>query len=180
MPQLRKQTQAIESELQSLELAAVDEAKYLQLAESLTGFRNKLRSRAETLEVRARQQVLRLLLKEVLIGSDTITLRHSIPVPQYGPRSDGSPIPSRPFLAAHKPDYLLRKGSQSGARLPNIRLRRGDHQQPTNNSIVVIYTGSSALGPRQLVCHLIRPRDPRIRASRSLVSSLPTTISIDE
>src|SRR5256712_12017021 len=49
MPDLRKQAQAVESELRSLEMAAVDEAKYLQLAETLTGFRTKLRARAETL-----------------------------------------------------------------------------------------------------------------------------------
>ena len=41
MPALQKQTQAVESELQSLQMAAVDEAKYLQLAESLAGFRSK-------------------------------------------------------------------------------------------------------------------------------------------
>ena len=43
MPTLQKQTQALESELQSLKMAAMDEAKYLQLAESLAGFRRKLR-----------------------------------------------------------------------------------------------------------------------------------------
>jgi len=32
MPALQKQAQAVGSELQSLEMAAVDEAKYLQLA----------------------------------------------------------------------------------------------------------------------------------------------------
>jgi site-specific DNA recombinase len=86
MPALQKQAQAVGSELQSLEMAAVDEAKYLQLAESLGGFRTKLRVRAETLEVTVRQQILRLVVKEVLVGADTITLRHSIPIPQSGPR----------------------------------------------------------------------------------------------
>src|SRR5205807_1043846 len=38
MPALQKQAQAVGSELQSLEMAALDEAKYLQLAESLGGF----------------------------------------------------------------------------------------------------------------------------------------------
>ena len=61
MPSLQKQTQAVESELQSLKMAAVDEAKYLQLAESLAGFRSKLRVRAEALDIAARQQILRLL-----------------------------------------------------------------------------------------------------------------------
>src|SRR6266699_16731 len=116
MPQLRKQAQALESELKSLELAAVDDAKYLQLAESLAGFRTKLRARAETLEVRERQQVLRLVLKEVLVGYDTITLRHSIPVPQSGSAPNGSPAPtSGPSAAGPNPDYLLRKRSHQPA-----------------------------------------------------------------
>ena len=65
MPPLQKQTQAVESELQSLKMAAVDEAKYLQLAESLACFRSKLRVRAEALDIPVRQQILRLLVKEV-------------------------------------------------------------------------------------------------------------------
>ena len=111
MPELRKQAQAIESELQSLELAAVNEAKYLQLAESLAGFRSKLRARAETLEVRERQQILRLVTKEVLVGSDTITLRHSIPVPQSGPGSNDLLPASGVSREVSGPGYLLRKGS---------------------------------------------------------------------
>jgi site-specific DNA recombinase len=112
MPALQKQTRAVESELQSLKMAAGDEAKYLQLAESLAGFRSKLRARAETLDIAVRQQILRLLVKEVLVGSDTITLRHSIPIPQSGPRSYESPAPSS-GVTASKPnaDYLLRSGS---------------------------------------------------------------------
>ena len=62
-------------------MAAVDEAKYLQLAESLGGFRTKLRVRADTLDIAVRQHILRLVVKEVLVGADTITLRHSIPIP---------------------------------------------------------------------------------------------------
>src|SRR5438128_3222213 len=66
MPELNKKSQAVESELQSLETAAVDQVRYLQLAESLDGFRIKLHERAKTLGVCERQQILRLLVKEVL------------------------------------------------------------------------------------------------------------------
>ena len=112
MPALQKQTQAVELELQSLKMAAVDEAKYLQLAESLAGFRSKLRVRAEVLDIAVRQQILRLLVKEVLVGGDTITLRHSIPIPQSGPRSNGSPAPSSGDGGRSlNPGYLLRSGS---------------------------------------------------------------------
>ena len=112
MPPLQKQTQALESELQSLQMAAVDEAKYLQLAESLTGFRSKLRVRADVLDIAARQQILRLLVKEVLVGADTITLRHSIPIPQSGPGSTGSQGPPSGVTESRpNPGYLLRSGS---------------------------------------------------------------------
>jgi site-specific DNA recombinase len=121
MPDLRKQAQAIESELQSLEMAAVDQAQYLQLAETLAGFCGKLRRRADTLDVRERQQILRLLVKEVLVDTDTITLRHSIPVPQSGnagtPRSNSG----GPSGASPAPGYLLRTGSYlavAGQHLP--------------------------------------------------------------
>ena len=113
MPTLQKQTQAVESELQSLKMAAMDESKYLQLAESLTGFRTKLRSRADALDVVARQQILRLVVKEVLVGTDRITIRHSIPIPQSGPRSSGPSIPpagATGLMSA--PGYLLRSGSR--------------------------------------------------------------------
>jgi site-specific DNA recombinase len=114
MPPLQKQTQAVESELQSLKMAAVDEAKYLQLAESLSGFRSKLRVRAEVLDIAVRQQILRLLVKEVLVGSETITLRHSIPIPQAGPGSNGSPIPSSGVTQSRpSPGYLFAFGESS-------------------------------------------------------------------
>src|SRR5262249_29831552 len=118
-----KQSQAVGSELQSLEMAAVDEAKYLQLSESLGGFRTKLRLRADTLDVAVRQQILRLVVKEVLVGTDTITLRHSIPIPQSGPPSNGSPAPP-PGVTGSRPNpgYLLRSGSRHSTTPPLLEL----------------------------------------------------------
>ena len=112
MPALQKQARTVGSELQSLEMAAVDEARYLQLAESLTGFRSKLRSRADTLDIAVRQQIIRLVVKEVLVGTDMITLRHSIPTPQSGPGSSGPPNPPAGVTGLNStPNYLLRSGS---------------------------------------------------------------------
>jgi site-specific DNA recombinase len=123
MPELRKQAQAVEAELQSLEMAAADQAKYLQLAESLAAFRSKLRLRAETLDIRERQQILRLLVKEVLVNANTITIRHSIPVPG----SNGTPRPfSGPSGGSPASGYLLRTGSSLTAaceRVPALRFR---------------------------------------------------------
>ena len=113
MPELRRQIQAVESELHSLEMAAVDEARYLQLAETLVTFRGKLRVRAETLDVRERQQIVRLLVKEILVSSDAITIRHSLPVPPPAPGPSGTSPPSSGMLGTQSDSgYLLRSGSR--------------------------------------------------------------------
>jgi site-specific DNA recombinase len=111
-PELRRQMQAVESELHSLEMAAVDEARYLQLAETLATFRGKLRARAETLDVRERQQILRLLVKEILVDSATIIIRHSLPVPPSGSGPGRTSPPSSGMLGAQSSSgYPLRSGS---------------------------------------------------------------------
>jgi site-specific DNA recombinase len=120
MPDLQKRSQAVESELHSLEMAVVDETRYLKLAESLAGFRTKLRVRAQTLDVRERQQLLRLLVKEILVDADALTIRHSIRIPPSGPGSDGPPSPDAgPSEPAMTLGYRLRTRShQSLARQP--------------------------------------------------------------
>ena len=111
MPDLQQQTRAIAAELHTLEVATVDDAHYLQLAETLSGFRAKLRVRAETLDIRERQQILRLVVKEVLVDGDTITIRHSIPLRAIEAGSPGMPPPGAgPLPAEPHPDYLLRSG----------------------------------------------------------------------
>ena len=111
MPELRKQAQAVELQLQSLEMATLDQAKYLQLGETLATFRSRLRARAETLDIRERQQILRLLVKEILVDAETITIRHSFAIPS-DPDSNGMPNPSSGSSGGSIPSgYLLRSGS---------------------------------------------------------------------
>src|SRR5205085_10434655 len=115
MPELRQQTQAVESELQSLAMAATEQVKYLQLAEGLAAFRSKLRLRAETLDIRERQQILRLLVKEILVDTELITIRHSFAIPS-GSESNGMPNPSSGSAGGSNPSgYLLRSGSNHPA-----------------------------------------------------------------
>jgi site-specific DNA recombinase len=114
MPELRKQDQAVQGELDSLETAAGDQTKYLRLVETLADFHARLRARAETLDVPERQKVLRLLVKEILVGRETITIRHSIRMPNSGPEPSGAPrpphAPDTPPMAQPDPCYLLRSG----------------------------------------------------------------------
>jgi len=114
MPELRKQDQAVQAELQSLETVTGDQTKYLRLLETLADFHARLRARAETLDITERQKVLRLLVKEILVGRETITIRHSIRIPDSSPNPSGVPRPPhRPEpLQTAEPDpyYLLRSG----------------------------------------------------------------------
>src|SRR5882762_6344697 len=106
MPALRQREQTLRAELQAIADQTNDRAAFLRLAETLTAFLARLRSAAETLNVTERQRIVRLVVKDVLVGDNTITIRHSIPVPSGPPQNGGSP-PSRPAGQS----YLLRKGS---------------------------------------------------------------------
>ena len=116
MPELNKKSKAVEAELQALETGAMDHARYLQLAENLNTFRKKLHARAKTLDVRERQQILRLLVKEILIDTQSLTIRHSIPI-SHTPKSFTPSGPSTtqplPSAAPQPPSYLLRPRSSS-------------------------------------------------------------------
>jgi site-specific DNA recombinase len=111
MPGLRQREQALRAELQAIADQANDRAAFLRLAETLTAFLARLRGAADTLSITERQRIVRLVVKDVLIGDDTITIRHSIPVPQQSPTQGGNLPPSRP----DGQNYLLCKGSDLAA-----------------------------------------------------------------
>ena len=108
MPDLRRREQTANTELQALLDQSVDRATYLRLAETLTTFLTRLRSAANGLDISERQRVVRLLVKEVLVGDDKIIIRHSIPLPTGG----DSPSPQRSnAIVPGTGSYLLRSGS---------------------------------------------------------------------
>jgi site-specific DNA recombinase len=64
MPELRRQEKAVQLELLSLTEVMADESRYMRLVETLAQSRERLRARADSLEVGQRQKILRLLVKE--------------------------------------------------------------------------------------------------------------------
>jgi site-specific DNA recombinase len=112
-PELRRQQQAIEAELQSLEMAAADQTRHLRLVETLAELHTRLRARANSLEEAERQRVVRLLVQEILVGRDSITIRHSIPMPSPTPDSnDESRSTHGPPQPTRGPCYPLHSHSQ--------------------------------------------------------------------
>src|SRR5207247_5446978 len=90
---LRQREQTLRLELHAITEQTRDRAAYLRLAETLSAFLARLRLAADTLDILERQRIVRLVVKEVLVGDDTIVLRHSIPV-HSGPPCGTSPPPS--------------------------------------------------------------------------------------
>src|SRR5262249_45489218 len=62
-----------------------------------------------------RQKVVRLLVKEVLVDNDTITIRHSIPAQASTSPAGGAPLPSNGKRRVGDESYLLRSGSGDAA-----------------------------------------------------------------
>jgi len=116
VPQLRQRQKALEAELSSLKAAGIDQEAFLRLADHLEDFLARLRRNADSLIVTERQRILRLVVKEILVGEDTITIKHSIPLSRSGTVT-ALPAPRQ------TPGYLLRSGSHhSPLRRPRIRI----------------------------------------------------------
>ena len=109
MPALRKRQTTLQAQLDSLDAELHDAESYLQLADTLKGFLGRLADGLDQLDIARQQRILRLVVREVLIGGDddTITIRHSIPTPT-GPDD---------------PSYLLR-GSSHQPRAAQCRAAR--------------------------------------------------------
>jgi site-specific DNA recombinase len=111
VPPLQQRQRTIRTELQAIADQTADRAAYLRLAETLTSFLARLRTAADTLHDAERQRIVRLVVKEVLIGDNSITIRHSIPI-AAGTSQDSHfqpPSGGRSLLLC---DSLGRKSSQ--------------------------------------------------------------------
>jgi len=190
MPALRQRDQALRAELQAIADQANERAVFLRLAETLTAFLNRLRSAADTLSIIERQRIVRLVVKDVLIGDDTITIRHSISIPQGQPHPEGPPPNQK-----GSPNYLLCKGrdrtplgspfhawaEQPVFHHPGVQERPDKFQQPlvidtlgdtSHQSVVIdsieeflqveINAPAAAFGDILLrLCHCLMSRPPR-------------------
>jgi DNA invertase Pin-like site-specific DNA recombinase len=120
MPALRAKQQTLAAQLDALDAQLLDQQAYLKLAETLDGFLARLRDKADTASIPERQRVLRLLVKEVLIGPDRVVVRHRIPVT--------SPEPAPNYLLrgrSHHP--ALRRASDAAPQRPSLHHSSAQH-----------------------------------------------------
>ncbi len=124
MPALRQREHASRSELQSIVDQVANRAAYLRLAETLAAFLARLREAADTLDIQDRQRLVRLLVKEVLVGDDTILIRHSIPIPGDPEDGKGPTPPPGGGQDGGGASYLLRSGRQHSSTRQRLLTRR--------------------------------------------------------
>ena len=116
MPHLRARQANLHAQIDALDSQTADRDAYLKLADDLEGFLAQLRGNAATATVEERQRVLRLLVKDILIGPEKITIRHRIPAPAGGSGARQRD-PGPDTEGDHRPGYLLRWGRE----LPALR-----------------------------------------------------------
>ena len=108
----------------------------LRLAETLASFLARLRESAETLDIAERQRIVRLLVRNVLVGDDEIIIRHSIPMART-PRARGQSPSGSDGPVSHTGSCLLRTGSAQPVALESLsapcagRLVRAHGQAPS-------------------------------------------------
>ena len=106
IPYLRQHGQAIADQ-------ANDRAALLRLAETFTAFLARLQSAANTVDVTERQRIVRLVVKDVLVGDENIGIRHCIPAMSTLPPDNSLPAPSQPKCRTDYQSYLLHTGSDN-------------------------------------------------------------------
>ncbi len=113
MPELRRRQKTVSSNIESLDNRLANEEIYLKLAENLESFLARLRDTSAHSSVPERQRVLRFVIREVLVDTDVVVTRHTIP----GLDSGGTP-------SCHLWGRSARRDSFTRCNTKNSRLSR--------------------------------------------------------
>ncbi len=82
---MQTRQRAVLSELDALRTAKLDRQSQFALATTVERFLTRMREAAGSLSIVERQRVVRLLVREVRIGKDSVTICHSIPLTDLPP-----------------------------------------------------------------------------------------------
>jgi site-specific DNA recombinase len=102
VPELKKRHAALEKELANLKVQALEQARFMELNVSLENFLAALKKSAQTLSVTERQKIVRLVVKDIIVSDDTITINHCIPATggSAGGKSPSYPLCTRGNFSA--------------------------------------------------------------------------------
>jgi len=113
-PELRRRQATIEKELEGVALQALEKTRLTQLNASMENFLAALQQSAQTLEIVERQKIVRLVVKQIIVNGDTLTIHHSIPIS----RSSQESQPSASYLLCTRSQHPSLRSSAPVA--PNL------------------------------------------------------------
>ncbi len=82
MPIIRKRLNQARQEHKDQEIASSQEKQLTDIGMNIQEFLNCLCQRVEGMSIEEKQKVVRLLVKDVIVGEDTVQINHSIPISQ--------------------------------------------------------------------------------------------------
>jgi site-specific DNA recombinase len=79
---LQERSKVARAELAKAQAATLDDGRLDTMGEEVAAFLSCLRERQQRLTSEEKQQIVRLLVKEIVISKDTVKVHHSIPIPK--------------------------------------------------------------------------------------------------
>jgi site-specific DNA recombinase len=80
IPELRKRENAKQKELETLEMQVADRERFIELTYNIESFIEQLKETSKNLTIEQKQNILRMIVKEIIVGEDEIRIKHSIPM----------------------------------------------------------------------------------------------------
>jgi site-specific DNA recombinase len=80
VPELKKRQLALKKELEGLNIQALEHNRLVDMNPCIESFLRQIKVGAQNLAIEQKQKIVRLLVKEVVVGSDSVTINHSIPL----------------------------------------------------------------------------------------------------
>ena len=77
---LRERESTLQKELENIKLQLIQQDQCCEMETTITGFLHSMNENAQTMDIPGRQKVVKLLIRDIHIGKNTITINHSIPL----------------------------------------------------------------------------------------------------
>jgi site-specific DNA recombinase len=100
IPELKKRQLALEKELESLNMQVLEGTRLAEINHSMERLVEQLKQSAQNISVEQKQRIVRLMVREVVVGLDHITIHHSI---HLSGQTDGQKMPGYRLCTSRQP-----------------------------------------------------------------------------
>jgi len=80
VPELRKRENTKQKELENQEAQVADKKRFIELTYNIDSFVKQLKETSKNLTIEQKQNILRMIVKEIIVGENEIKIKHSIPM----------------------------------------------------------------------------------------------------